>query len=116
MACPRLELEAYHQLHDARTAGTIDGTESVEVIHRAISLEVQVGGSPVRERREVHGGVDTAELRVVERVERIGAELQADTLLDGELLLQRHVPLVDSGAIEIVDAGFESDAAYLRWS
>src|ERR1043165_6066147 len=56
------------------------------------------------ELRRVDEAVRRAEVRVVQGVEELGAELEAHLLGDGELALQREVERLEAGAVDGVAA------------
>src|ERR1017187_8105617 len=96
----------------AALSGIIDCQRSRGVSRRwAGDDAAAVGGK----RREGQPAVNTREYGVVEDVECVGAELQVDlsVLDDRKLLLERHVKIQSTRAVEIVDAGFEPDAPNL---
>jgi hypothetical protein len=70
------EPKAYHQLHDARIARTADGAEAVLVINCAVGVQIKIRHRGIREALVIDGRVITAELRVIEDVDGVGAQLQ----------------------------------------
>src|SRR5205823_12219682 len=99
-----LKLEPDHGLQNPRVARAIHRTESINIVHRAIRFEIQVGRRRVGDGSEIQRAVDAAELGVVENVESVNAELEVRPLLDGKTLLEREIPVVDARAGQIIHA------------
>ena len=53
---------------------------------------------------EPYGGVDSGEIRMVEHIERFGAELQVPRFPDTEILEKTKIPLLKSGTDQNVAA------------
>jgi hypothetical protein len=68
-----LKLDACSELQDTRIASTVHGSEAVDVVDGAVRFQERVRDSSV-DAREVNRVVQSAELRVVERIEGIQPE------------------------------------------
>src|SRR3989442_1079891 len=84
-----LELEANHELHNARVAGAAHGPESIDVLYSAVGILIQVCDRRIRQAREVNFAVDAIKLRVIEDVEGVGAQLKPRPFSDEKALLDR---------------------------
>ena len=84
-----LELEANHELHNARVAGAAHGPESIDVIYSPVGILIQVCDCRIRQTLEVNGAVDAIKLRVIKHVEGVGAQLKPRPFSDKETLLDR---------------------------
>src|ERR1051325_7200808 len=106
-----LENEAGHHLHNAR--GAVPDT-----VPKPFKLagKSELGGSRARGAGKVNRVVDPAELRVVENVEGVGAQIHAQLLpLQRGALLQGQIPVVQSRVPQIVVGRLEANAARLGW-
>ena len=88
--------------------------EPVLIYHRAARIEGQIGDRPVGQAGEVDRRVHARELRVVERVEHVGADLEPDAFDDAEVLREREIHVVDRRRSDEEPCRFGAVAARLR--
>src|SRR5262249_24545834 len=98
-----LEVESDRSLHDAGGAGGDGGSESrirllerrrADVGQRAGSFRIRRAGG-VDDRTGCHAGIDVAEIRVVENIVDLPAELQRALLAELEILEEREIVVED---------------------
>src|ERR1043165_5727894 len=91
----RLEVQAQAEFHDS--AAGIVGVPQILV--RAVGL-AEAGAVDTQRRGDTVAGDEQQEVRAVDRVERLHAELDVEALVDGRLLHQAEVPLLLAGSVE----------------
>jgi len=99
-----------------------DRAEPIDVVHGAIGFERQIGDGGTSQAREIERAIYAAavsssaspELGVIEGIKGIRSELHSHPLPDGELLLERDIPIVDSWPGEEVATSPEPDVTRLR--
>jgi hypothetical protein len=108
--------EAYlgNQLHHPRGPYSADRAEAVDVSQSAARIVGEVGHRRVGKAREIDCVVHAAELRVVENIEGLAANVEPESLCKCEGLLQGRIPVIGARAPEVVTGTTQAIASDSR--